>query len=152
MNISLPIPCPACNYDLRGLINADGAKCPECGGEFTHAQIADSRRGVSRAFLWKFLPTPVLMAVVGFLALWIVRGDSGLRAGAVVACGVGFAWLLITERRARVLIADSTSHEQTLVYICAALMALTLTMICAAVAGVLAIVGIAAIACIRYIL
>lgn len=39
-NACLTPPCPVCGYDLRGTVEAGEKACPECGWEFTAADLA----------------------------------------------------------------------------------------------------------------
>jgi len=44
------VPCPSCNYDLRGVpAVGDFYRCPECGGLTTLGQLTDARHRRNRA-------------------------------------------------------------------------------------------------------
>lgn len=69
MTTAPPIPCPTCRYDLRGLLHAEGATCPECGGMFTLQQLPTHppHRVRTRTLLIFLACTPFVVIVTAVL-------------------------------------------------------------------------------------
>lgn len=63
---SVPIPCPSCGYDIRGLTQP---KCPECGEVITDSALKRQARkkADSRALMWAYL-TPLIITLLGLAA------------------------------------------------------------------------------------
>jgi len=98
-----PPACPACGYDLRGLVSLSGARCPECGSiepfdrlHFGRGRRSDvlvrvaagpGRRAVRRA------GAPILVVVVVLLAVVLTVGPLAAPAGSLarVAMTLGAA-------------------------------------------------------------
>ncbi|MCH7721555.1 MAG: hypothetical protein IH988_11320 [Planctomycetes bacterium] len=56
--------CAECKYDLRGSMTDRGARCPECGSEYTPAELS-----VPRSLL-RWWMVPLLLPVVAMAADW----------------------------------------------------------------------------------
>jgi hypothetical protein len=133
------IPCPRCGYDLHGLLTGAGARCPECGGEFSLNEIAAAPRPISPAFIRKIALAPVIMGVCGAASNGLIaalprsanRFVDALPIGTLLLPFlIGVIWVFAAERRAGILSMDrgTSPLQRALVRVCSLLLSLILTL------------------------
>lgn len=91
MKAQKPIPCPDCRYDLRGLIHAKGAMCPECGVRLSAKEVGQIT--APRNPIWipiGLLTTPLVMLASYVPAMAI--HPTALRAAIPLIVGIGWAF------------------------------------------------------------
>lgn len=59
------LPCPACGYDLRGLVER---RCPECGRPFTPRELVRRPIPFEVAVGWRLIPAFLLTALMSLFA------------------------------------------------------------------------------------
>lgn len=91
-----PTLCPACSYDLRGLPAREWVTCPECGGSFTHAELAAANHP---PLGWRVSPL-WLTGFCAIVSLWVLSKSPTLVPGgaAVVLWPVVLLWGLVVRR------------------------------------------------------
>ncbi len=71
--------CSQCNYDLRGLVGLDGARCPECGVKlpFDALRFREPARRADLALImfWTLAPAAIVI-VMHLLAQQVAYGPS----------------------------------------------------------------------------
>lgn len=151
MSLPVAIMCPACGYDLRGLIGRESAKCPECGGGFAIEQLRAAGHRARRTFVWKLAATPFIIAVLAILGMFaLIKMPPELIWLAVPAAVIcvpflaGVAWIYAAERRAGILAAGGAPPN--LVRICSLLLSLVLAFIATILAAAIGYILLMAIA------
>lgn len=81
------VPCPSCNYDLRGVTEW---RCPECGESFTQGSLERDKRARESTVRDTSWFAPALMLLIGGAASAVFYAILASEAGAS-----GVAWVLM---------------------------------------------------------
>jgi hypothetical protein len=108
------VPCPACGYNLRGLLRP---RCPECGAEINPRLLTRSRREPS-ARLYRVLEAVVLIGAI--LSIFLLSFRAARAIGAhdplkiVAAIALPLIWLAVVVfwTRSRPRLARTPAHQQ----------------------------------------
>jgi hypothetical protein len=140
MNLSRPIPCPTCGYDLRGLLTMDGAACPECGTTHTAAEINGFTSPTQRRWVVAVALTPFVMLLVWLPAVLVLRHFGDPPAAAIPALAAGLFWPWLCLRRSALLATRQSDsiEDRVLTHVATAAFAGAIAMISGFVAVLLA--------------
>ena len=87
------IPCPTCEYDLRGLTNS---RCPECGSEFESFEAMVQASLHARRLFVRVIKWRQRLAIFTLAALLAIIGTSAwtMKIGRVTPIAIIGVWLL----------------------------------------------------------